>query len=82
MWDDPKISSMELYASVWYNNHGLWAAHVKKSNASFGSVYDFRTCATWCEVISPYCINMWETLEGLAEAEPNPEVAMSDPLFV
>ena len=82
MWADPRISSVELYASVWYNYHGLWVAHVKKSNASFGSVYDFRTCATWCQVSSPCCINMWETLEGLAEAEPNLEVALSDPLFV
>ena len=82
MWADPRISSMELYASVWYNNHGLWASHVNKSNASFGSVYDFKTCATWCEVSSPCCINMWETLRELVETDPNIEVVMSDPLFV
>ena len=82
MWADPRISSMELYASVWYNNHGLWVAHVKKSSASFGSVYDFKSCATWCQVSSPGYINMWETLKGLAETDPNIEVVMSDPLFV
>ena len=82
MWHDPRISSMELYASVWYNNHGLWDSHVKKSSASFRSVYDFITCATWCEVNSLCYINMWETLGGLAEADPNLEVVMSDPLFL
>ena len=82
MWDDPKIYSMEFYASMWYNNHGLWDSHVKKANASFGSVYDFKSCATWCQVISPGYINMWETLKGLAETDPNIEVVMSDPLFV